>query len=140
MAEHIFEGCESVDGIVANVYDLASLDEQNMITILEESDGLLIGSPTINGDAPKPVWDLLSCMMFLEKKGKTAGAFGSYGWSGEAVDMILHRLKSLNFRVPPMENTRIKLIPNEKELNDCYEYGVEFAEILNGKMIEMTMN
>lgn len=65
MAERIFEGCESVDGIVTNIYDLASIEEQNMIKILEESDGLLIGTPTINADAPKPVWDLLSCMMFL---------------------------------------------------------------------------
>lgn len=140
MAESIYEGCESVEGIVTNVYDLASIEEQNMIKILEESDGILIGTPTINADAPKPVWDLLSCMMFLEKRGKTAGAFGSYGWSGEAVDMILHRLKSLNFRVPPINNLRIKLIPNEDELKECYEYGVEFAEILNGKMIEMDMN
>ena len=140
MAEAIFEGAESVDGIIANVYDLASLEESNMINILEESDGVLIGTPTINADAPKPVWDLLSCMMLLEKKGKTGGAFGSYGWSGEAVDMILHRLKSLSFRVPPMDSLKIKLIPTAEELAQCYDYGVEFGEIINGKMLEMTMN
>ena len=140
MAESIFEGAESVEGIIANVYDLTSLEESNMINILEESDGVLIGTPTINSDAPKPVWDLLSCMMYLEKRGKTGGAFGSYGWSGEAVDMIIHRLKSLSFRVPPVEPMKIKLIPTEDELNSCYNYGVEFAEILNGKMMEMTMN
>ena len=140
MAEAIFEGAESVDGIVANVYDLASIEESNMINILEESQGVLIGTPTINADAPKPVWDLLSCMMLLEKRGKTGGAFGSYGWSGEAVDMIIHRLKSLNFRVPPMESLKIKLIPTTEELAQCYEYGVEFGEIVNGKMLEMTMN
>ncbi|XPV68485.1 MAG: FprA family A-type flavoprotein [Halarcobacter sp.] len=140
MAEAIFEGAESVDGIIANVYDLASIDEQNMINILEESHGVLIGTPTINADAPKPVWDLLSCMMYLEKRGKTGGAFGSYGWSGEAVDMIIHRLKSLNFRVPPLDPMKIKLIPTKNELKECYNYGVEFSEILNGKMIEMTMN
>lgn len=140
MAEAIFEGAESVEGVIANVYDLASIDESNMINILEESDGILIGTPTINADAPKPVWDLLSCMMYLEKKGKTGGAFGSYGWSGEAVDMILHRLKSLNFRVPPMDPMKIKLIPTKEELIDCQDFGIEFAEILNGKMIEITMN
>lgn len=140
MAEAIFEGSESVEGIIANVYDLASLEEQNMINILEESDGILIGTPTINADAPKPVWDLLSCMMFLEKRGKVGSAFGSYGWSGEAVDMIIQRLKSLNFRVPANQPLKIKLIPNKKELQDCYEFGVEFADILNGKMIEITMN
>jgi flavorubredoxin len=140
MAESIYEGCESVEGIIANVYDLACLEEPNMIKILEESDGVLIGTPTINADAPKPVWDLLSCMMFLEKKAKTASAFGSYGWSGEAVDMILHRLKSLNFRVPPSSALRIKLIPTAQELQMCFEYGEEFAHILNGKMIEIDMN
>jgi len=139
MAESIFEGAESVDGIIANVYDLASIDEQNMINILEESNGILIGTPTINADAPKPIWDLLSCMMLLEKRGKTGGAFGSYGWSGEAVDMIIHRLKSLNFRVPPMEPMKIKLIPTKEELKNCYDYGVEFAEVVNGKMVEITM-
>jgi flavorubredoxin len=140
MAEAIFEGAESVDGIITNVYDLASIEESNMINILEESHGILIGTPTINADAPKPIWDLLSCMMLLEKKGKTGGAFGSYGWSGEAVDMILYRLKSLNFRVPPMDSLKIKLIPTKEELAQCYDFGVEFAEITNGKMLEITMN
>lgn len=140
MAEAISEGAQRVEGVITNVYDLAFIEEENMINILEESDGLLIGSPTINADAPKPVWDLLSCMIFLEKRGKIGGAFGSYGWSGEAVDMIMHRLKSLKFRVPILESQKIKLIPTEKELENCHEYGVEFAEILNGKMTEMTMN
>jgi len=140
MAEAIFEGAESVDGIITNVYDLASIEESNMINILEESHGILIGTPTINADAPKPIWDLLSCMMLLEKKGKTGGAFGSYGWSGEAVDMIIYRLKSLNFRVPPMDSLKIKLIPTKEELAQCYDFGVEFAEITNGKMLEITMN
>ena len=139
MAEAIFEGTESVKTIRANLYDLASIEEQNMINILEESDGILIGTPTINADAPKPVWDLLSCMMYLEKRGKTGHAFGSYGWSGEAVNMILDRMKSLHFRVPPMNPMKIKLIPNETELKNCYNFGREFAQIVNGKMIEIDM-
>jgi flavorubredoxin len=35
----------------------------------------------------KPVWDLLSSFAGIHVKGKVAGAFGSYGWSGEAVRM-----------------------------------------------------
>lgn len=140
MAEAIFEGAESIKTIRASLYDLASIEEQNMINILEESDGILIGTPTINADAPKPVWDLLSCMMYLEKRGKTGQAFGSYGWSGEAVNMILDRMKSLHFRVPPIEPMKIRLIPNEDELERCFNFGKEFAEIVNGKMIEIDMN
>ncbi|HHD75844.1 MAG TPA: FprA family A-type flavoprotein, partial [Campylobacterales bacterium] len=82
MAQSIFDGIESNDSLIANIYDLTALDESNMISILEESTGIIIGAPTINGDVPKPVWDLLSCMMLIEKRGKLGGCFGSYGWSG----------------------------------------------------------
>lgn len=139
MAEAIFEGSQSVEGVITNVYDLASIEEQNMINILEESHGVLIGTPTINADAPKPVWDLLSCMMLLEKNGKVGGAFGSYGWSGEAIDMIHDRMKSLRFRVPPLPSMKIRLVPTKYELDNCYKYGEEFAHIINGKMLEMDM-
>lgn len=138
MADAIYDGVESNENLIANIYDLTALDEQNMLSILEESTGILIGSPTINGDAPKPVWDLLSCMMLLEKKGKFGGCFGSYGWSGEAVDMINNRLKNLKFRVP-MAPQKVKLIPTKIELLGCYDFGYEFGEIVNGKMMEMTL-
>ncbi len=138
MAHAIYDGVESQTNLIANIYDLTALDEGNMLTILEESTGVLIGSPTINGDVPKPVWDLLSCMMLLEKKGKVGGCFGSYGWSGEAVDMMNGRLKHLKFRVP-LAPKKIKLIPTKEELYECFAFGVEFGEIVNGKMIEMTM-
>ena len=138
MAQRIFDGVESNETLIANIYDLTALDEANMLSILEESTGIIIGAPTINGDAPKPVWDLLSCMMLLEKKGKFGGTFGSYGWSGEAVEMINSRLKDLKFRVP-LEPKKVKLIPTKQELFDCYEFGFEFGEIVNGKMVEMTL-
>jgi len=138
IANAIFDGLESNENIIANIYDLTALDESNIIDIVEESSAVLIGTPTINGDATKPVWDLLSFMMLIEKKGKFAGCFGSYGWSGEALDMIDSRLKSLKFRVP-LKPIKIKLIPTKDELLDSFDFGVEFGEILNGKMVEMTL-
>ncbi len=138
MAEAIYDGIESNENLIANIYDLTSLDEQNMLSILEESTGILIGAPTINGDAPKPVWDLLSCMMLLEKKGKFGGCFGSYGWSGEAIDMMNDRLKNLKFRVP-LNPQKVKLIPTKMELVECFDFGFEFGEIVNGKVVEMTL-
>jgi len=138
MAESIYDGLESNENLIANLYDLTALEEQNMLTILEESTGILIGAPTINGDAPKPVWDLLSCMMLLEKKGKFGGSFGSYGWSGEAVEMINDRLKNLKFRVP-LPAQKVKLIPTKMELLSCYDFGFEFGEIVNGKMVELML-
>jgi len=136
MAEKIMEGADSIDGIVASMYDLASLEESNMIDLLEESDAIIIGSPTINGDAVKPAWDLLSCMAYLESGGKVGASFGSYGWTGEAPEMLHDRMRWLKFRLPiaPM---KIKLIPTQDELDECYLFGSEIAEITMGKMVEM---
>jgi flavorubredoxin len=138
MAFSIYDGIESSEDIIANIYDLTALSEDNMLTLLEESTGILIGAPTINGDAPKPVWDLLSCMMLLEKRGKFGACFGSYGWSGEALQMINDRLKNLKFRVP-LQPQKVQLIPTKEELQECLEFGIEFSEIINGKMVEMTL-
>jgi flavorubredoxin len=138
LATEIYNGLEVNENIIANIYDLTALDEANMLTILEESSAILIGSPTINADAPKPVWDLLSLMMLIEKRGKMGGCFGSYGWSGEALDMIQNRLSALKFRVP-LSPLKVKLIPTKNELLEAYEFGIEFGEIINGKVIEMTL-
>jgi flavorubredoxin len=138
MAKKIYEGVDSVEGIRPSMYDLGSLEEQNMITLLEESDGIVIGTPTINGDAVKPAWDLLACMAYIENMGKTGAVFGSYGWTGEATEMIHERMRSLKFRLPSTP-LKIKLIPTEMELVECYNFGVEFAEIMMGKMVEMEL-
>lgn len=138
MAMRIFDGLDESANIIANIYDLSALDEQNMLSILEESTGILVGSPTINSDAPRIVWDMLSCMMLLEKKGKIAACFGSFGWSGEALDMIQARLKALKFRVP-LQPLKVRLIPTKLELNGSYNFGVTFGEIVNGKMVEMDL-
>jgi len=138
MAEKITEGADSVEGIVASMYDLASLETAAMIDLLEESDAIIIGSPTINGDAVKPAWDLLACMCYLESSGKIGATFGSFGWTGEAPEMLLERMRGLKFRLP-VAPLKIKLIPTDPELHDCMDFGREIAEITMGKMVEMVL-
>ncbi|DAB30077.1 MAG TPA: MBL fold metallo-hydrolase [Sulfurimonas sp. UBA12504] len=138
MAIKIMQGADSIEGVVASMYDLASLEENNMIDLLEESDAIIIGSPTINGDAVKPAWDLLSCMAYLESGGKIGAAFGSYGWTGEAPEMLHDRMRWLKFRLP-IKPIKIKLIPTAEELEACFDFGVYVAEIAMGKMVEMEL-
>lgn len=138
ISEAIFEGIESIEGARAGLYDLEALEKENMIRLLEESDGIAVGSPTINGDAVEPAWILLAQLAYIDTRGKMGIAFGSYGWSGEACRMLEDRLKGLKLRVP-MEALRLKMFPNDEELKKAFDYGKEFAEILKGKMIEMTI-
>jgi len=93
---------------------------------IETSQALIIGSPTINGDAVKPVWDLLSSLATIKLRGKVGAAFGSYGWSGEAVGMIEDRLKSLKFRIPE-PGVKFTLVPTAEELKSCREFGARIA-------------
>lgn len=132
MAEAIYDAAQQVPGVRASLYDLAGSDSGAFIDLLEEADGLVLGSPTINGDAVRPIWDLLSSLTVLDLKGKIGAAFGSFGWSGEAVPMIEHRLRGLKFRVP-VPGLRIKLIPTAEELAACRDFGTLLGEELMGR-------
>lgn len=86
------------NGYESEAYDLNEIEFSKASKMIEESKGFMIGSPTINSDAVKPVWDLLSLVNPIVNRGKKAMAFGSYGWSGEAVKMLTDRMKSLKLK------------------------------------------
>jgi len=132
MAEEVSEGAGEVAGVRVSLYDLEGGEIEPFVDLIEEADALLFGSPTINGDAVKPVWDLLSSLAVVNLKGKLGGAFGSYGWSGEAVRMIEDRMRGLKMQVP-VGGLRVKLIPTEDELGECRAFGRQIAEVLTGK-------
>ncbi|MFN2189305.1 MAG: flavodoxin domain-containing protein, partial [Candidatus Promineifilaceae bacterium] len=132
MAEEISEGAGEVEGVRVSIYDLEGGEIEPFVNLIEEADALLFGSSTINGDAVKPVWDLLSSLTVIDLKGKLGGAFGSYGWSGEAVRMVEDRMRGLKMRIP-REGLRVKLIPSEEELEACRCFGRHVAEVLMGR-------
>ena len=68
---------------------------ESLLGDIEACGGLAVGSLTINGDAVKPVWDLLSSLALVNVRDKLGGAFGSYGWSGEAVGQVKEYLEAM---------------------------------------------
>ncbi|MCG6895614.1 MAG: FprA family A-type flavoprotein [Thiocapsa sp.] len=139
MAEAIRTGAEEEGGIRVSLYDLEGGETQPFVDLIESADALALGSPTINGDAAKPIWDLLSSLTVIDLGGKLGAAFGSYGWSGEAVRMIEDRLRGLKLRVP-VAGLRIKLIPTDEELEECRAFGRALAGTLvrggRGRVVE----
>ena len=129
MAEVLKDTVEKA-GFKTNLFNITSKEISELVDMIENSDALLIGSPTINQDALKPVWDLLSQVSPITNRGKIGGAFGSYGWSGEAVGMINQRLKSLKFRVVD-EGIRVNFVPSDKDIEDIVSYGKKVVEALN---------
>ena len=141
MAEAVRDGAESLPGVRVSLYDLQAGGNLPFVDLIEEADGLAFGSPTINGDAVKPVWDLLSSLAVIKVRDKLGAAFGSYGWSGEAINMIEDRLRGLKLRVP-VKGVRARLIPTEEELEQCRSLGEQLARHLTGcvehKIISMS--
>ncbi len=131
MAEAIYEGAMAIPGVRVSLYDLEGGEVAPFVDLIEDADGLVLGTPTINGDSVKPVWDLLSSLAVVNLKSKVGGVFGSYGWTGEAVKLVEDRLRGLKLRVP-VKGMRIKLIPTEEELARCTQFGQELAEELMG--------
>ncbi|NVJ92853.1 MAG: FprA family A-type flavoprotein [Methylocystaceae bacterium] len=131
MAREIHAGAEGVPGVRISLYDLEGGELKPFVDLIEEADGLIFGSPTINGDAVKPIWDLLSSLCSIHTQGKLGAVFGSYGWTGEAIAMIEDRLRGLKFRVP-VPGKKVKLIPTDEELEECRAFGREIAENLTG--------
>ncbi len=140
MAEAVYEGAMAVEHVRVSLYDLEGSEIAPFVDLIEGADGLIFGTPTINGDAVKPVWDLLSSLAVVNLKSKLGGVFGSYGWTGEGVKMVEDRLRGLKLRVP-IPGLRIKLIPTEEEIQICREFGRQMAQDLLGlrqaKVIDM---
>lgn len=116
-------------GLDVTLMNVSEKDPLDVVQNIDRADGVLLGSPTINRDVLKPVWDVLSSVSAYRNKGKIAGAFGSYGWSGEAVQMIEDRLKSLGLKIVG-PGFRTKLVPDASALTAAREYGQLFAAAL----------
>ncbi|MDK2820848.1 MAG: hypothetical protein PWP31_813 [Clostridia bacterium] len=125
LAEAVGKGLER-GGVEVEVLELTQHPVTELLDKIEAANGLLIGSPTINRDAVSPVWQLLAGVSAIISKGKPAGAFGSFGWSGEAVKYIEERLKQLQFRVP-VPGLRVNFAPDETALQQAGEFGCQFA-------------
>lgn len=128
MAKYISEKI-SEKGIKAETHEITSESPEDLIALVEKASGIIIGSPTINQDAVKPVWDMLSLVCAITNRGKAAGAFGSYGWSGEGVPMMTERLRSLKFKVVE-EGFKFNFVPSEDDLFRADEFIDEYVELL----------
>jgi len=128
LAEKIAQAIKDA-GIEIKMYDLVEADKEEVIAEMQNAKALLFGSPTILSDTLPPIWHMLTELNPIIHKGKIAGAFGSYGWSGEAVPNIEERLKQLRFKIP-VEGYRIKFNPSDEDLEGAYEFGKAFADAL----------
>lgn len=132
LAQAIAQGIAAQGDIDVRLYDMVEADAAQVAQELLYADGFLLGTPTIVGEALKPIWDLTTGMFAGTHGGKVASAFGSYGWSGEGVPHIMERLKQLKLKT--LEGFRVRFKPSEDQLRQAQEYGAEFAQAVRDNL------
>jgi flavorubredoxin len=121
MAETIADGISSREVAVKPIH-IRSSHRSDIMTEVLDAKAVVIGSPTLNNQIFPTVADILTYMKGLKPVNKIGGAFGSYGWSGEAARMIRNELEAMKFDTVEPE-LRIQYKPKAEDLTACYEYG-----------------
>jgi anaerobic nitric oxide reductase flavorubredoxin len=131
MAESMAKGIKEVDPqVTVKLFNIARSDKNDVITEIFKSKGVALGSPTINKGYLSGLASLLEEMRGLGFKQKKAAAFGSYGWSGEAVKLISERLKEGGFQVVN-EGLKVQWKPDGAGLQQSIEFGKQLAKQLD---------
>jgi NADH oxidase (H2O-forming) len=129
IAEKIAEGIRSSGDVEVEVQDIENVSIGELDEQITRSSAILVGSPTINQNILIQVYKLFALINPLRDKGKLAGAFGSYGWSGENKQMIESNLRNLKLNFFE-EGVFVKFTPDEEDQQRCLNYGKAFGEAL----------
>ena len=95
-------------------------------------DGYVFGSATYHGE----MLQVMKTFLFLAEKadleGKVGGAFGSYGWSGEANDRIFETMKHVLKMDLVGDTLRLKSSSLDGGLQMAQDYGRAVAKKIEG--------
>ena len=126
MAEAIVESLGQ-EGVNARPMHLRSFHRSDIITEVVDTGAILVGSPTFNNGLFPTVSDFLTYMKGLRPINKVAAAFGSYGWSGEAVKLINAIMEEMKFTVIN-PGIKVQYVPVHDDLQKCVELGRKVAK------------
>lgn len=116
-------------GVAVESLNAEQATPEEIKTAIEKSAGFLIGSPTLGGHAPTQIQTALGIVLSSAAKTQPAGVFGSFGWSGEAIDLLESKLKDGGYSLA-FEPIRVKFKPTDVTLKYCEEVGTDFAQSL----------
>ena len=126
MANAIVSGINQA-GVPAKPLHLRKTHRSEIMTEVFDARAVVIGSPTLNNQLFPTLADFLTYMKGLKPLNKIGAAFGSYGWSGEAVKMINNELEAMKFDIVD-PGLRIQYVPDPQALEDCYAFGRKIGQ------------
>ena len=102
---------------------------EQLVAAIRGCDALLIGSPTLGGHAPTPIVSALGTVLAEGDRAKPVGVFGSFGWSGEALDLLESKLRDggFSFAFAPI---KVKFSPDAATIKTIEETGTALGRQL----------
>ena len=114
-----------------NGFNVKMLDEVNDDTTetLNNSDAIIFGTSTENKNAPAQIRNAVARLSPMSVKGKPYFVFGSYGWSGEGIQLVNDALKLLKMK--PFEKPfSVYFTPSDKDIDELNEYTERFSDMI----------
>ena len=126
MAKAITAGIENT-GVSVKLINLAHNHRSDVMTDVLNAKAVVLGSATLNNGLLPRMAGFLMYMRGLKPTNKIGAAFGSYGWSGEAVKLMNTAMEEMKFDIiePGM---RVKYVPGHTDLQECVEMGRRVGE------------
>ncbi len=131
MAEAIAKGIHQGDSsVTTKLFNAGKADKNDIVTEIFKAKAVLFGSPTVNKGILAPLSGMLHEIKGLAFKNKKVAVFGTYGWSGESVDVLNTFVRDAGFEV--VQDGLNKLwSPDEENLKECEEFGMNFISKLS---------
>jgi flavorubredoxin len=131
MAEAIHAGI-TAEGVVSMPMSLRAHHRSEIMTEIFDARAVVVGSPTLNNGLFPTVADFLCYMRGLKPRNKIGAAFGSYGWSGEAVKLIESELTDTKIDlIEP--GLRVQFVPEKATIDTCRDFGRRIGRAVRGE-------
>lgn len=121
MAHAIAEGITET-GVSTDLINLKVHHRSDIMTAVLNANTIILGCSTLNNGLLPRMAGLLMYMRGLKPTNKFGASFGSYGWSGEAVNLMNKALEDMKIKVIE-DGLRLKYVPDQDSLAECVEMG-----------------
>lgn len=119
-------------GVSTKVMNLKVNHRSDVMTEVLDAKAIICGSPTLNNGMLPTMADMLTYMKGLKPVGRIGAAFGSYGWSGEAVEHINRYLQEMKFTLAD-PGLKINYRPTAADLAQCEALGRKIGEMVKAQ-------
>jgi flavorubredoxin len=120
------------EGISTKVLNLRYNHRSEIMTEALDAKAIICGTSTLNNNMLPRMADILTYMKGLKPVNRIGAAFGSYGWSGEAVGQVTQYLEDMKFTLAT-PGLKVLYGPTAEDLENCTALGRQVGQMVKGQ-------